>query len=197
MHSMQDAFLAQASDAARKAGHLFPDYAACEAALESGWGRSHLALVANNLFGQKQAHPPLPGTASIILPTREFRHGAWVAIQAVWVRFPDWDSCFRERMALLRSLAPAWPDYRRALAAANGEQFVTEVSRTWSTDPARAAKVLGIYQRHRAAFAQPAPQTAPETGPVREVAAIRPSAEPRRSEPPAVSSSPSPASAAS
>ena len=51
----QDSFLRQASAAARAAGHIFPDYAACEAALESTWGQSRLAREANNLFGQKQS----------------------------------------------------------------------------------------------------------------------------------------------
>jgi flagellum-specific peptidoglycan hydrolase FlgJ len=149
----QNEFLLKASAAARAAGHLFPEYAACEAALESGWGLSHLATEANNLFGQKQSHPPLPGTETLNLPTREFLHGAWVSVQAAWVKFSDWESCFRERMALLHSLAASWPNYAAALRAATGEQFIAEVSRTWSTDPARAGKVLAVYDYHRAAFA--------------------------------------------
>jgi flagellum-specific peptidoglycan hydrolase FlgJ len=153
----QDEFLLKATAAARAAGHLFPEYAACEAALESGWGLSHLATEANNLFGQKQSHPPLPGTETLNLPTREFLHGAWVSVQAAWVKFPAWESCFRERMALLHSLAASWPNYSAALRATTGDQFITEVSRTWSTDPARAGKVLAVYDYHRAVFA--APQT--------------------------------------
>lgn len=152
MIALQEAFLRKAAAAARTAGHLFPEYAACEAALESGWGQSHLATAANNLFGQKQAHPPLPGTQTLSLPTREFLHGAWVAVQANWVEFPDWEACFTERMALLRSLARGYPNYGAALAATTGEQFITLVSRTWSTDPARAGKVLDVYDHHRAAF---------------------------------------------
>ena len=155
MPTPQDEFLLKAAAAARAAGHLFPNYAACEAALESGWGHSYLAVEANNLFGQKQAHPPLRGTDTVNLPTREFLHGAWVAVQAAWVKFPDWASCFRERMALLRALAVAWPNYGAALRATTGEQFITEVSRTWSTDPGRAGKVLAVYDYHRPLFAEP------------------------------------------
>jgi flagellum-specific peptidoglycan hydrolase FlgJ len=157
----QNEFLLKAAAAARAAGHLFPDYAACEAALESGWGNSRLAREANNLFGQKQAHPPLPATETLALPTREFLHGVWVAVEASWVRFPDWAACFRERMSLLKSLSSAWPSYRAALAAATGEQFIAEVSRTWSTDPQRAGKVLDLYDHHRNAFAAAAPQQTP------------------------------------
>lgn len=149
MGAMQEQFLIKAAEAARAAGHLFPEYAACEAALESGWGLSHLAVEANNLFGQKQAHPPLPQTETIALPTREYLHGAWIAVQANWVRFADWSSCFRGRMALLESLSNAYPHYKMALGATTGENFISEVSKTWSTDPGRAGKVLAVYDCHR------------------------------------------------
>jgi len=154
MGAVQDDFLTKAAAAAREAGHVFPEYAACEAALESGWGLSHLATEANNLFGQKQAHPPLAGTDTVSIPTREFLHGAWTTVDANWVRFADWTACFRERMALLRSLAVGYPNYQAALNAATGEQFITEVSKTWSTDPARAGKVLAVYDCHRATLSQ-------------------------------------------
>ncbi len=137
-------FLPKAAAAARAAGHIYPEYAACEAALESAWGASALALQANNLFGQKQCHPPRG--ASLSLPTREYLHGAWTTVQAQWIVFSDWQDCFAHRMTLLRSLENGYPHYRAALAAGSGEQFVSQVSKSWSTDPARAAKVLAIYR---------------------------------------------------
>jgi len=193
MPTPQQQFLLRAAAAARVAGHLYPDFAACEAALESGWGHSQLAVEANNLFGQKQAHPPLPGTETLSLPTREFLHGAWVSVQANWVKFSGWESCFRERMSLLRSLARAWPNYRRALAAKTGEQFIAAVSRTWSTDPARAGKVLSVYHAHRAVFEDselPGREVASQAEPA---APTPPSSAP----PPASSPAPSPASSSS
>ncbi len=114
---------------------------------------SHLAVEANNLFGQKQSHPALAGTDTIALPTREYLHGAWVSVQANWVRFADWSACFRERMTLLHSLSAAYPNYKAALGAATGDQFITEVSKTWSTDPNRAGKVLAVYDCHRKTLA--------------------------------------------
>jgi flagellum-specific peptidoglycan hydrolase FlgJ len=151
---MQDAFLKTASELAREAGHIWPEYAACEAALESGWGRSGLAVKANNLFGEKQSHPPIAETGTLELPTREYLHGEWVTVTAQWVVFPDWAASFRTRMDRLRRLAKAYPAYGRALAAASGEEFVREVSISWSTDPHRADKVLAVYQQHKDAFAQ-------------------------------------------
>ncbi len=139
-------FLVKAAEAAQAAQHIFPEYAACEAALESGWGRSRLAQQANNLFGQKQTHPPAGEALS--MPTREYLDGAWTSVEAEWMIFPDWASCFRQRMAVLRRLAADYPHYRAALAAASGEDFITQVSRSWSTDPDRAEKVLSVFRAH-------------------------------------------------
>jgi flagellum-specific peptidoglycan hydrolase FlgJ len=120
--SLQSAFLARACEAARVARHIFPEYAACEAALESGWGRSRLAVEANNLFGQKQSHPPAPETETLAMPTREYLHGHWTTVMANWAKFAGWPECFSARMDLLRRLAGTYPAYRAALDATTGEQ---------------------------------------------------------------------------
>jgi flagellum-specific peptidoglycan hydrolase FlgJ len=155
----QDTFLRQASAAARAAGHIFPEYAACEAALESTWGRSRLAHEANNLFGQKESQAQsvesmagIGNPGVIALPTQEYLDGRWVTVIARWARFADQAACFRARMALLHRLEQSYPAYARALAATTGEVFIEEVSRTWSTDPQRAQKVLAIHRQHCASF---------------------------------------------
>lgn len=152
--SIQSVFLLRAYRAAQAAHHVFPAYAACEAALESGWGQSQLATEANNLFGQKQSHPPLAGTETVTMPTREYLHDHWMTVSANWAKFPDWNDCFRARMALLERLGHAYPNYGVALKAATGEQYVTAVSRSWSTDPERAGKVLAVYDAHSSVFAE-------------------------------------------
>jgi flagellum-specific peptidoglycan hydrolase FlgJ len=151
----QDTFLRQATAAARAAGHIFPDYAACEAALESSWGQSRLAREANNLFGQKQSVPALPATLTVAMATQEFLHGRWVSVPAQWACFRTLQACFQARMALLERLQHGYPGYGRALNAATGEQFVEEVSRVWSTDPQRAAKVLAIHRAHITSLVAP------------------------------------------
>lgn len=138
-------FLRSATDAAASGGCPWPEFVACEAALESGFGKSTLAREDNNLFGMKQHKHPVYGTAS--LPTEEFLQQHWVRVNADWVKYPTLADCFADRMATLRRLAPGFEHYAAALSATDGPTFIREVSKTWSTDPNRAQKVLDIYRR--------------------------------------------------
>jgi flagellum-specific peptidoglycan hydrolase FlgJ len=152
MNQLQHDFLKKAYAAAFNARHIYPQFAACEAALESAWGQSRLAIEANNLFGQKQSRPPLKGTGTLTMPTREFIRKQWINVDANWVKFASWEESFRERMSLLQRLCEAYPHYGVALEAHSGVEFITEVSKSWSTDPERAAKVLAVHAEHSSAF---------------------------------------------
>lgn len=134
----------QTAVSAKAGGHTWPEYAACEAALESGFGTSLLARQDNNLFGTKQHQHPIYGTHN--LPTREFVNGGWIETTAAWIVFPSLSACFDDRMTTLGRLRNAYPHYNQALTATDGETFVREVSKTWSTDPNRGQKVIDIYK---------------------------------------------------
>ncbi|MDE2098738.1 MAG: glucosaminidase domain-containing protein [Patescibacteria group bacterium] len=143
-------FFSLAIPAAIQGGHIWPDYAACEAAEESthrddpsNWALSKLAIQGNNLFGMKAPSHPPEGWAypTLDLPTYEVVGGEEVAVaHQFWPIFPDWATAFKERMALLRRLSV----YAPALAASSGPAFVVAVSKVWATDPNRAANVLAI-----------------------------------------------------
>lgn len=150
MNDQQRDFLRGA--AAAKANHPFPEMTAAEAALESNWGNSELARAGNNFFGMKQHSHPIFGTLN--LPTHEWTDpdghpidGRWVVVLASWVKYPDLASCFADRLATLQRLSNAYPHYKAALNAPNPETYIAEVSKSWSTDPNRAAKVLSIFQK--------------------------------------------------
>jgi flagellum-specific peptidoglycan hydrolase FlgJ len=146
MNQEQRTFLDLAVAEAIKANHPFAQMAACEAALESNYGKSELARDARNLFGMKQHTHPVYGTMT--LPTREFLNGEWETVGAGWVSYPDLRSCFCDRLATLERLANAYPHYKAALAAPDAQTYIAEVSKTWSTDPERGQKVLSIYQEY-------------------------------------------------
>jgi len=146
MTGAQRDFLDRATLAAQQANHPFPRMASSEAALESAYGLSGLASEDNNLFGMKQHQHSIYDTVS--LPTHEFEAGEWVAVTANWVKYPDWASCFADRLNTLTRLSHAYPHYAAALNATDVETYVREVSQTWSTDPKRADKCLAIYQAY-------------------------------------------------
>ena len=145
MNDLQRQFLDSATAAAIKADHPFPRMAAAEAALESNWGLSELARDGNNLFGMKQHAHPIFG--SMTLPTREWEQTEWVAVSANWVKYPDWRACFSDRLATLERLSNAYPHYKAALDAKTPQDYIVQVSQSWSTDPHRADKVLSIYNQ--------------------------------------------------
>jgi flagellum-specific peptidoglycan hydrolase FlgJ len=154
MNTLQRDFLMRAAAEAVRANLAFPTMAACEAALESSWGNSELASEDSNLFGMKQHAHPVYGT--INLPTREWQNGPdghavdgrWITVAAKWVKYPDWRACFADRLATLERLSNAYPHYAAALKAQDAETYIAEVSKSWSTDPQRAAKVLSIYREY-------------------------------------------------
>jgi flagellum-specific peptidoglycan hydrolase FlgJ len=157
VNSDQYQWLKDVSEAANKAGHVFPIMAACEAALESGYGESKLAQEGKNLFGMKQHQNAQYETLS--LPTKEFLDGGWKVVQAQWVSYPNLEACFMDRMATLKRLSDRYPFYARALMAPTPQVYIDNVSRTWSTDPERGEKVLKIYTDFLE-MANPAPSVA-------------------------------------
>ncbi len=148
MNIPQRQFLDQATAEAVKANHPFARMAACEAALESNYGLSELARDANNLFGMKQHCHPLYGTMT--LPTREFENGEWMVVKAEWEKYPDLRACFADRLATLERLSNVLPHYKAALDATTADEYIAEVSKTWSTDPLRGEKCLSIYLEYNA-----------------------------------------------
>lgn len=139
----QTQFLTKTINQATISGHVWPIMAACEAGLESRWGRSQLAIQAHNLFGTKTYKSSIYPTLS--LPTREYVNGKYVRIPAEWVIYPSLIECFQDRMNTLRRLSMY---YGTALSASNAIDYINEVSKHWSTDPKRADKVIAIYQEY-------------------------------------------------
>jgi flagellum-specific peptidoglycan hydrolase FlgJ len=146
MDPIKQAWIENAAKEAAVAGHVFAEMAAAEAALESNFGQSGLAREGNNLFGVKQHNHPLFGT--ITIPTREFLGNGWTVVNADWIKYPTLAACFSDRMATLIRLSNDYPHYAMALQAPDEYTYINEVSRSWSTDPARAASVTAIYRQY-------------------------------------------------
>jgi flagellum-specific peptidoglycan hydrolase FlgJ len=144
MNDLQRQFLDRATAEAVKANHPFPQMAACEAALESSWGHSEIAIEDNNLFGTKQHKHPIYLTHNV--PTREFEKGQWEVVDAAWIHYPDWHSCFADRLATLQRLSNALPHYKAALEAQDPRSYAIQVSDSWSTDPGWECACCSMFQ---------------------------------------------------
>lgn len=142
--------LAKVYAAAKESHCIFPQAQACEVMVETNWGTSLLFEQDNNAFGLKQRVNPVYGTVN--MPTREFLKGEWVTINAAFVKYPDLASCFADRMATLNRLAPSYPHYAAALVATTPEDFLTQVSLTWSTGPTRGQQCIAILHSHPEIF---------------------------------------------
>jgi flagellum-specific peptidoglycan hydrolase FlgJ len=137
-------FLEQATAAARGASAVsgFPaGIAVAQAALESAWGESELARIANNYFGIK-AHGE---RESIALPTMEVVAGVAERVTANFARYASMAECFADRDALL-GRAGCYAEARAVVQAP--EEFARALARRWATDPEYAEKLLAVYHAH-------------------------------------------------
>jgi hypothetical protein len=66
-----------------------------QAIAETGWGK-HTIGAAKNLFGITGKGP----AASVRAPTREFRNGAWVTIEADFAKYDSFAQCIAEHARL-------------------------------------------------------------------------------------------------
>lgn len=147
---VQLAALRKVYAAALASGVPFPNAQACEVMVETTWLTSELGVADDNLFGMRQHQHPVFGTVN--LPTNEFLGGHWVRVNADFVKYPSMEACFQDRMATLKNLAPHYPHYAAALAANTPEEFLTQVSLTWSTGPTRGAQCIAILHAHSDVF---------------------------------------------
>jgi flagellum-specific peptidoglycan hydrolase FlgJ len=147
---LQIASLKKVFAAAMEAAVLFPQAQACEAMTETRWLTTELGLKYNNLFGMKQHTHPQYGTVN--LPTREFLHGGWVMEHDDFVSYPTLAACFDDRMKTLQQLSSIYPHYAAALIAGTPEEFLTQVSLTWSTSPTRSKDCISILHSHEEIF---------------------------------------------
>ncbi|MDQ3578991.1 MAG: glucosaminidase domain-containing protein [Actinomycetota bacterium] len=147
--SADENYIALVSPAARAVAveYKIPaSVAAAQSALESGWGRSALAVESRNYFGFKCTAAG-PGPIAIDCrdyPTTECTpecHPATAPFR-VYTALPD---SFRDYGRLLTTSA----HYAAALPlAGDPDAFITEVGKKYATDPNYATKVINLMRTH-------------------------------------------------
>ncbi|MCK3678112.1 glucosaminidase domain-containing protein, partial [Lactiplantibacillus plantarum] len=76
---------------------VLPSVSAAQAIIESGWGRSDLAVRGKNLFGIKGSY----NGQSIYFPTQEYVNGRYITINAAFRKYPNWSASVEDHGAFL------------------------------------------------------------------------------------------------
>ena len=123
---------------------IYASFSIAEAALESAWGSSMLALQGHNLFGVK-ADKSWTGN-TITFRTREFLNGRWCFVSALWRKYPSWLGCFTDHAEFLHHNKR----YEKAFLAKSVEEFIVEIANAgYATDPLYASKIISIIKEHQ------------------------------------------------
>jgi flagellum-specific peptidoglycan hydrolase FlgJ len=118
---------------------LWPSVFLAQAALESGWGRSWLAVNANNYFGRKCLQLPC-----IEIKTPEYRKGQRMIEEHSFQIYESLtDAVHGYCQQFFRKYASGAAVYPE-LDASTPESFIRSVAPRYATDPRYAEKVLKI-----------------------------------------------------
>ena len=143
------AFITEAYAAAKLAQHIWPDYAACEAALDSQYGETPQAIHASNLFNFR-APAKLPHGIRLIAIESQVKlpNGQETNLAKDFILFASQQDCFAYRMGQLKSTTM----FYLALRAKTGADYLSEMAKL-SADPQRAEKVAAIHTQYASVFA--------------------------------------------
>jgi flagellum-specific peptidoglycan hydrolase FlgJ len=111
-----------------------------QAALESAWGGSKLAVEANNLFGIK-ADASWDGLF-VVMPTREVIDGKEIKVDAKWRRYTSMQECLDDHSKFLKTQPRYAPAF---IHECKGDQFAHYIAAGgYATDPLYASKLNQI-----------------------------------------------------
>ena len=137
------AAIAGAAQASAAMSGIPASFTIAEAALESGWGSSQLALQAMNLFGVKADASWAGPTVS--MQTREYINGETVTVPATWRAYTGWQGCMDDHATVLH----ANERYAAAFQCTDGIAFARAIAAAgYATDPDYADKLASIINAH-------------------------------------------------
>ncbi|KRN43270.1 SH3 domain-containing protein [Fructilactobacillus fructivorans] len=120
---------------------VLPSVSIAQAIIESGWGRSGLAVKGNNLFGIKGSYDG----QSIYFPTQEYINGQWVTVQAAFRLYPSWSASIEDHGAFLRDN----PRYNNLLGVRDYESVAYDLQYDgYATDPSYAQTLINCVRNY-------------------------------------------------
>lgn len=125
---------------------ILPSVIIAQAILESNYGKSDLAVNANNLFGIKGRYHG----KSIKMPTVEYKQNKSFTTEAEFRAYPDWKSALKDHRQLLLE-GTSWNEqqYEEVLAASTYQEAAYALKKSnYSTDPLYPEKLIAIIQQY-------------------------------------------------
>ena len=118
---------------------ILPSVVMAQAILESGWGTSDKAKLANNLFGIKAASDWQGPT--VTLPTQEHVNGKWITVDAKWRKYDSWGESIVDHALFLKGR----PRYIAIIGNTDYKSVCQELQKAgYATDPAYADKLISV-----------------------------------------------------
>ncbi|MFF0831041.1 glucosaminidase domain-containing protein [Brevibacillus sp. NPDC003359] len=111
-----------------------------QAILESSWGKSELAIKANNLFGIKGTGP----AGSYYRVSREFEANQKVEKGSFFKKYHSWDEGIRDRTQFLLK-----PIYAKVIGADWRTACLEVYEAGYATDPEYPQKLLRLIEQHK------------------------------------------------
>ncbi|WP_107951068.1 glycoside hydrolase family 73 protein [Lysinibacillus parviboronicapiens] len=130
----------------QQTGGMLPSVTIAQAILESGFGKSELAVNANNLFGIKGRYQG----KSVKMPTIEYKNNKSYTIEAEFRAYPDWKNALIDHSKLILE-GTSWNEqqYYEVLAATNYQEAAYALKKShYSTDPLYPEKLIAIIEQY-------------------------------------------------
>ncbi|MEN2666816.1 glycoside hydrolase family 73 protein [Listeria aquatica] len=128
----------------QKEHNILTSVTLAQAILESNWGKSELAIKANNLFGVKGS----AGVPLINMTTKEFQDGKWIEIKANFRKYTSFDESLDDHANLfLNGTSWAKDKYRAVIDARDYKTAAKAIMDAgYATDPTYASKLTTLIE---------------------------------------------------
>ena len=130
----------------KQTGGVLPSITIAQAILESNYGKSELAIKANNLFGIKGSYKG----KSVKMQTMEYKNNKSYTIETEFRAYPDLKSAFIDHTKLILE-GTSWNEnqYYDVLAATNYQEAAHALKKNhYSTDPMYPEKLIAIIEQY-------------------------------------------------
>jgi len=132
---------------------ILPSLVASQGALESGWGRSGLAVEANNLFGIK-ASADWTGDKGWYDTREQAKDGSWITIKAEFRKYDSWADSIEDHGSFFTSTEWRKENYKHVVGEENYIKAVEAIlepvaEKSYATDLEYREKIISVIEKYK------------------------------------------------